>query len=122
MDSEDAKIGRKLMNLNGDKDFSKRVNAHLAFTGETIFKFCRDVSAMNWEQSRVGVRGDARRREQWFGFGGTCREGPILKSLDESVIDVMFANPKPHVLVGQLDSQDAVFQRHPRRPDFLPVA
>ena len=34
----------------------------------------------------------------------------------------MLANPKPNVLVGQLDSQDTVFQRHPRRPDFLPVA
>jgi len=46
---------------------------------------------------------------------------PFLKRvlLEESVIDVMPANPKPHVLVGQLDSQGAVFQRHPRRPDFL---
>ena len=43
-------------------------------------------------------------------------------SLDESVIDVMLANPEPHVLIVQLDSQDAVFQRHPHRPDFLPVA
>jgi hypothetical protein len=43
-------------------------------------------------------------------------------SLDESVIDVMLTNPKPHVLLGQLDSQDAAFQRHPRRSDFLPVA
>ena len=34
----------------------------------------------------------------------------------------MLADPKPHILVRQLDSQDAVFQRHPRRPDFLPVA
>ena len=52
------------------------------------------------------------------------RSGPILKrgSLEESVIDVMLGDPKPHVFIGQLDSQDAVFQRHPRRPDFLPVA
>jgi hypothetical protein len=51
-------------------------------------------------------------------------KGPIMerRSLDESVIDVMRADPKPHVFIGQLDSQDAVFQRHPRRPDFLPVA
>jgi hypothetical protein len=43
-------------------------------------------------------------------------------SPDENVIEVMLANPKPHVLVGQLDRQGAAFQRHPRRPDFLPVA
>ncbi len=34
--------------------------------------------------------------------------------LGESVIDVMLANPKPHVLVGKSDGQGAVFQRHPR--------
>jgi hypothetical protein len=44
------------------------------------------------------------------------------ESLDERLIHVMLANPKSHILAGQLDSQDAVFQRHARRPDFLPVA
>src|ERR1700693_2135806 len=58
------------------------------------------------------------------GLTAMMRNLPIMEpgSLDESVIDVMRADPKPHVLVGQPDSQGAVFQRYPRRPDFLPVA
>lgn len=33
----------------------------------------------------------------------------------------MLADPNPHLLVGQPESQGAVFERHPRRRDFLPV-
>ena len=34
----------------------------------------------------------------------------------------MFAKPEPYVLVREFDGQSAVFQCHPRRPDFLPAS
>jgi len=34
----------------------------------------------------------------------------------------MLPDPEPHIFVGELDRQGTVFQRHTRRPDFLPVA
>ena len=34
----------------------------------------------------------------------------------------MLADPEPYKLIAEFDSQCAVFQRHARRPDFLPVS
>jgi hypothetical protein len=42
--------------------------------------------------------------------------------LNQRVVDVVAAYPKPYELVGRLEGQRAILQRNPRRPDLRSFA